>query len=524
MTRRDLFRATALAAAPSLARAAPPKNKTWLFWDLWKLDSLVGAELRQGEPRWRPQYNYEDPLLGSLSSWPSVSRDPETGKWRMFYSANWRPLQLLVAESEDGLRWKPAERPEFASAPTVEKKIAPHHVFTLPSGSGGSAYVDPKAVDGYRYKILAIQTHDHAKQRALGDSSHPFHELAKRTDGAPRFFSDHLVVKSRDGYRWEADYGAVWNKASWNPEPPVYGFYNSHSGKHTFTSRPGHGDRRVTILDTADFSDWSDPELLIQTDSLDDGLVEHYGMPVFPYEGAYVGLLWVFHINSTERPSKYNRSLGWIDCQLAHSYDGRRFQRGSRQPFLPLNPAGEYGGGHLQPSAMAVVDDEIRIWSTAGKHTHGMGDQMQERRGGREGLAAITLHTLRKDGFSYLASTGSWARIMSKPLVLNEPWLSVNASVPQGELRYQVTDVEAHPIPGFSFDECVPLVDSDLTDSPLRWKQARLDVILGKPVRLEVKWLNGRLYAFRGDWHFLDAQDWHLLEAGETLDQRWFDF
>lgn len=523
MTRRDLFLGTLLAAAAPRTLAAAQTSKTWLFWDRWKLESISGAELRQGRPQWRPEYTYEDPLLGSLSSWPSVHQDPVTGKWRMYYGAAWRPLTLLGAESDDGLHWKPLNRPEFASAPEGAKKRVPHHLFTLPDGSGGSVYVDPLAADGYPYKLLAIQTNALAKQRALADPQHSMHELAQRIDGAPRIFSDHLVIKSRDGFHWEADYGMVWNKPGWTPEPPVYGFYNRHTGRHTFTSRPGHGDRRVTILDTEDFRSWSDPELLLQPDALDEGLTELYGMPVFPYEGAYVGLPWSFHVNSTERPSKFNRSLGWIDCQFAYSYDGRRFQRGLERPFIPLNPPGEYGGGHLQPSAMAVVGDEIRIWSTAGKHSHGMGAQMIERHGSVSGLGAITLHTLRKDGFFYLASTGSWAEIISKPLVLNRPSLSVNAAVTNGEFRYQLTDVEARPLAGFSFDDCVPLIDADSTSAPLGWA-GNLDSIVGKPIRLEAKWLNGRVYAFRGDWHFLDAQNLHLLEAGESIGEPWFDF
>lgn len=512
---------TPAAAAPA---SQPPGEKTWLFWDLWKLDTIIGAELRQGETRWRPQHTYEDPLLGSLSSWPSVSRDPVSGRWRMYYGAAWRPLTLLAAESSDGLNWRPVKREEFSSAPTQEKKLAPHHLFTLPSGSGGSVYVDPDAADGYPYKLFAIQTNDYAKERALRDPQHMFHRLAKSTADAPRYFVDHLVVKSRDGYRWEADYEIVWNKPGWHPEPPVYGFYNRHAGRHALTSRPGHGDRRIVLLESEDCHSWSEPELLIQPDPLDDGLIEHYGMPVFPYGGAYVGLLWILHINSTERPSKYNRSLGWIDCQLAYSYDGRRFQRGPRRPFIKLNDPGEYGGGHLQPSALAVAGDEIRIWSTAGKHTHGMGDLMDRRHGRRAGLAAITLHTLRKDGFFYLTSTGSWANIISKPLVLNEPRLSLNAAVPKGELLYQITDVEAQPVPGLSFDDCAPFVEQDSTGWRLRWKEADLGKIDGKPIRVELKWLNGRVYALRGDWHFLDAQDWHLLEDGKTIDPRWFDY
>lgn len=525
MTRRDLLLSSLLtASARPQAQSAEPASKTWLFWDLWKFDSVVGAELRQGVPEWRPEFTYEDDLLGSLSSWPSVLRDPESGRWRMFYGGSWRPLTLLSAESDDGLHWSPAERAEFSSAPEGQRKVAPHHLFTLPSGSGGSVYFDPTASDGYLYKLPAIQTHNLAKQRALRDPRHPMHDLARTTDGAPRFFSDHLFVKSRDGYHWEADYGMVWNQPGWHPEPPVSGFYNAHTGRHAFTSRPGHGDRRVTLLDTSDFVEWSDPELLMQPDSSDGELVEHYGMPVFPYEGAYVGLLWNFHINSTDRPTGYNRSLGWIDCRLTYSYDGRRFQRGQRRPFIPLNPPGEFGGGHIQPSALRLVGDEIRIWSTAGKHSHGMGARMAERLGSRKGLGAITLHTLRKDGFFYLASTGSWARTLSKLLVLNRPEISVNAAVPHGELRFQVTDVGGHPVEGLSFEDCVPLAEVDGTELQLRWRVGSLAAVVGKPVRLEARWLNGRVYGFRGDWHFLDAQDWHLLEAGKSIDPRWFDY
>lgn len=524
MKRRTFLQtlAAAPAASAGAAGAAATGEKSWQFWDLWKLDAFTGAELRQGEPRFRPEHAYEDPLLGSLSSWPSVLRDPESGKWRMFYGAAWRPLTLLGAESEDGLHWTPASVLDHASAPAGERKLAPHHLFTLPSGSGGSVYLDAAAEDGYPYKLPAIQTHQIAKERALASPEHPFHELAKSSAGAPRYFSDHLFVKSRDGVRWEADYSMVWNRPGWHPEPPVFGFFNRHTGRHALTSRPGHGDRRVTLVDTGDFRSWSEPELLLQPDPLDEGLVEFYGMPVFPYGGAYVGLLWVFHINSTDRPTKYNRSLGWIDCQLAYSFDGKRFQRGRRRPFVPLNEPGEYGGGHVQPSAMAEVGDEIRIWSTAAKHSHGMGAMMEERNA-RAGSAAITLHTLRKDGFTYLSSTGAWAHLISKPLMLRGPGLTLNASAPKGEVRSQVTDVEGRPIPGFAFDDCREIVDADSTAFELSWK-GDWSRVAGKPVRLEVRWLNGRIYALRGDWHFLDAQDWHLLEDGREIDPRWFDY
>jgi len=444
----------------------------------------------------------------------------------MYYGAAWRPLTLLAAESDDGLHWSPVERPEseFASSPAGAAKRAPHHLVTLPSGSGGSVYFDPVAADGYPYKLPAIQTHEAARKRALGDPDHMFHDLARGGAAGERFFVDHLMLRSRDGFRWEADFDAVWNKPGWHPEPPVYVFYNDHTKRHVMTSRPGHGDRRVVILDSADGRDWSGPELLLQPDASDEELLQFYGMPVFPYGGAYVGLLWTFHLSSTDPVGKYNRSLGWIDCQLAYSYDGVRFQRGLREPFIPRNAPGEYGGGHIQPSALVEAGDEIRIYSTGGKHTHGMGSRFDDRPEGRSGLAAILCHTLRKDGFCYLEPSGGWARMTSKPLVLNDPEVTMNLAAPHGEARYQITDLQSRPLPGMSFDDCVPLLERDETAWPLRFREASLGDILERPIRIDVRWLHGRLYGFRGDWHFLDAQDWHLLEGGHEIDRRWFDY
>jgi len=527
MTRRDLLwsaAASGLASLPSVSAAASSSSeeKTWLFWDLWKLDMLQGAELRQGKPQLQPDASYEDPLLGSLSSWPAVIRSSDSGGWRMYYSAEWRPLTLLCAESEDGIRWRPMTRPagEFASDPGGAKKIAPHHLYTLPSGSGGSVYADPVADDGYPCKIFAIQSGEITHARALNDENHQFHEYAKKAQ-PQRYFSDHLTVVSKDGVRWKADYDAIWNKPHWHPEPPVYAYYNSRRAKHFMTSRPGHGDRRVVILDSNDARRWSEPELLFQPDPTDEPLIQFYGMPVIPYEGAFVGLLWVFHPAQFDVPDKYNYSLGRIDCQLAYSYDGVRFNRGFRQPLIGLEEQGKYGGGHFQPSSLTVVGDEIRIYSTAARHTHGMGSRFDGR---REGLAAITMHTLRRDGFTYLQSKGGWAGFVSKPWVLRGDSLTMNAAAPQGEIRYQVTTLESEPIPGLTFDDCVPLREGDSTAWRLRWKERSLGDVVGKPIRLAVRFLHGKIYSFRGDYHFIDAQDWHLLDGGKPIDPRWFDY
>ncbi|MCP5110032.1 MAG: hypothetical protein GY953_04280, partial [bacterium] len=141
MHRRSFLQSMAAAPAVTMAagsaQAEDRRLKTSLFLDHWHLDLIQSAELRLGQPKLRPEATYEDPLIEGMSSWPTVWRDEAVGKYRMLYSAKWRPLTLLAAESDDGYEWRPTPHPGIQPA---GGKLAPHHIFTLPSGSGGSTY------------------------------------------------------------------------------------------------------------------------------------------------------------------------------------------------------------------------------------------------------------------------------------------------------------------------------------------------------------------------------------------------
>jgi len=520
IARRSLFSMGAGAALTKAAGDASvrparpgylPGEKTWLFFDLWKFDGCTGVNLRQGQPVYQPQATYEDPLMASFSTWPLVYRDG--GQWRMLYTAKWQPYTLLTAVSPDGKHWKPDSRPEVQ--PPGVPKLAPHHLFTLPSGSGGVPYLDPQATDGNRFRIFAIQHGEQAMARAARNPRSAFHKLALSGAQPRRYFVDHLTLVSRDGLAWKADYNAEWSQPGWYPEPPVAAFFNRKLGLHTMVSRTGHGERRLTIQDSADARSWSGPELLLQPDSLDEPLVQFYGMPVVPYEGHFIGLLWHFHNGDSTRLANFNHNVGPLQCFLAYSYDGIRFSRGLRTPFIPLNPPGEPGCGVIQTSCLVEADDELRIYSSACRRLHGMSERIA-------GHIHILLHTLRRDGFMYLEAAGNWGTVLSKPITLFSPKLTVNAAAPQGEVRFQLTTLESKPIPGFTFDDCIPLTERDDLHWEVKWKGAAAD-ILRKPIRLEIQMRHARLYSVRGNMHFIDAQDWHMLTDGHEIDPRWFD-
>jgi hypothetical protein len=303
--------------------------------------------------------------------------------------------------------------------------------------------------------------------------------------------------------------------ADWHPEPPIFGFFNRHASRHQMTVRPGWGDRRQCIQSTTDFVNWSDPEMLLQLDALDEELIELYGMPVFSYGDGYVGLPWIFHCGSTELTRGFNRFVGPLDCQLAFSTDGNRFTRGVRKPYISCNEPGQHGGGAIQPSCLVETEDGIRIYSAATKLYHGKG--REARRLGVTDNASILLHTLRKDGLMYLESEGDWGRFISKPLVLLEESLTMNASAPHGEVQFQLTDMESQPVEGFTFDDCLPMAGSDSVSAELRWNNGQLKDVVGRIVRLEIRLRHARLFAIRGGMHFIDAQDRWMIEDGKRI-------
>ena len=161
---RSVESATDQPSRATNTELASDTMRMWQFWDLWHLDHRDSVALRQGKPEWKPEATYVEPHIGTLSAWPTVYKDVASGRWRMLYSANWKPYALMVAESDDGLHWQPAMLLEILPE---GKKLAPHHIFTLPGGSGGGVYIDPIAADGFPFKVFVHQQGEPVAARAV---------------------------------------------------------------------------------------------------------------------------------------------------------------------------------------------------------------------------------------------------------------------------------------------------------------------------------------------------------------------
>lgn len=531
MHRRDFLKASALvsvASLPTVSSADEPKPsssnlpqagaldghcpreypgergmKTMLFWDYWKLHELNNAELVQGEPKWRPEATYVDPHTGSHGG-GRVFFDKSLGKWRKIWAAD----EAFVAESEDGIKWAPAKLPNVK--PNHGSKLASHHVHTFP-GEGhnfGWVYLDPIAADGYPYKIPVIQNGQRVYERAKADTKHRWHDLTQRFPKPTNHMYDHFMHVSKDGYHWEERTDYEWNQGWFFPEEPHFMFHNHLTGTHSLICRPGLGDRRVALTETTDFVNWTEPRIVLQPELADGKLLEFYTMPTFPYGQYFVGMVWASHFSNADGPDHFVLHKGAQNPQLAMSTDGRYFVRPTREAFIDFNEPGEVGCHSIRPEGMVVLDDEIRIYSNAGVSAHGTPVPKELKPKNK----AMVLHSLRRDGFMYFQPQGHWAQITTRPFAVFDGEFTMNAEAPTGMVEFEVRDLKNQPIEGYTFADCEPMKYQDTLRHQLRWKnRANFGELIGKVIRLSVRFYNARIYSFRADYHVLDAHDFRRL-------------
>lgn len=468
-------RASALGIAESAPTGDEKQLTTLLFFDDWPLDRRDHVERHVGHPEWHQEATFLDPYLNLTWGYPSVFRDSDTGRWRCLYQG-WdegrKQNYPVVADSKDGIEW---HVPDLSSI-HLQDRACPHQVLPVTNFSElNPCYYDERAIPSERIKGLVVSQKDR---------------------------KSYLWV-SQDGLHWRCMDGVQWQRAT--PDPVTSVFWNSSRSSYVLTTRPSLSDRRIAVAETTDWRTFSEPQLALEADALDTPLAQLYGMPVFPYQGWFVGLLWLFHVSPEVKGESPLKFLGGkIVSQLSYSRDGWHFQRGLREAFMPNADPGELGGGCLYPCCMVLDDeDKIRIYSNATRHEHGFRVP---------GDGGILLHTLRRDGFTYLESSGAEGVIGTRPLLARSGSIELNVLAPDGEVRVQVTDIKGDVLPGYSFADSIPFIGDNLNWEP-HWKgNQSLHKLSERTLRLEVLLYNARLYAIRGSFQVLTAPEAILYE------------
>ena len=258
--------------------------------------------------------------------------------------------------------------------------------------------------------------------------------------------------------------GLHWTKYENNPviarssdNHMLLGWDDLH-GKYVGYFRPtvheGDMTRRIGRSVSDDFEQWTDPVDVLAPDEKDPPGTELYGMPVFKYEGMYIGLLYVYHAATEEKQIRF---YGPVDVQLAVSRDGIAWERaGDRVPFIPNGPPGSIDMGEIYTAlAPVVMGDELWFYYSGSAADHGdIG-----------GAGYACLAKLRVDGFVSLDAGDETGTLVTKPFRCDGGRLAINAAARGGMVRVAVLDEEGIQYEGYSGQECA-LFDWRLGQAP----------------------------------------------------------
>lgn len=387
------------------------------------------------------------------------------------------------ATSQDGIHW---EKPEVGVVEAFgNRKNNMIMVEGDPTAFTQHVFIDPRAPADSRYRGMIGPS---GRQPIVSADGFVFRKL------------DVPVIPSEDE-----------SHINWDDYTQQYVMTVKHNGPY---------GRAVYLTLSPDFETWSKPELIYHADAQDQALgaqylrqvaansrmwrptinvpdeynVEIYNMPVFRYEGLYIGLPTYFE-SSGRIPQPRGNQDGINSPKLVSSRDLRSWTRvGDRTHFIPVS---ELGGETLDTGQILATSHPIRrgdeLWfyytGIDVRHRPNVPKVIDEYRGG------IHLAKLRLDGFVSMRGGAENSFLDTRPLRIEGDRLVING-VALGEITAEITDPQGlHALPGWGREDC-DSVTGDQLAAELSWSGRDLSELAGKHVRIRFYLENADLYSF----------------------------
>lgn len=293
------------------------------------------------------------------NAYPNVIYDPKCKKYRCYYTLcskdndsasaskeerarrDYRPsptriASLGYAESDDGIHWS---KPELGFV-DFEGSKANNLLFRYAHGTG--VFLDEEEIDPCkRYKMVT-------KVDFSG----------KRNFMAVNF--------SEDGVHW----GDFIKWPRWNPPADSHNFpfRDKQDGLFKVITRIWKDGIRISaICSSPDFINWSAPHEIIRGSGFESQV---YSMPVFWYEGMYLGLASMFHEGDRSADN-----FDTVDLELTFGSSSERFDRVlPGQYLIPRGegkyPTGAYDCGCIFASPPIEEGDRLILYYMGGNGYH----------------------------------------------------------------------------------------------------------------------------------------------------------
>lgn len=455
-----------------------------LFMDDYRINEMIDVERVINHPQKssiiiKPTEPWEG---NSVYIYGTVLKNEPAGTgYRIWYSSYFEgTYYLCYATSKNGKDWI---KPNLG---LVEFKGSKNNNIT--KEGGGTVVYDPDDKDPQRrYKLMTYLS-------------------LKERNGYNVFFSS-------DGLDWKdlykkavLSYGDV-SQVAYDREKKLFIATTKQRMVTSNTSvTPGKLDRDAFVSVSKDFIHWSAPgapnskwSLGVEGDYADDQLVMSkggieanvYGMPVYPYEGGYIGFPWMFDIQTYGNGEFASYGDGKIQPQLAFSRDLRTWSRLVRQPIIPLGTVGAWDDGTLYTASSMLVDEkEMVVYYGAMNLPHGGSTKTLTQ------YARIAKATWRRDGLISLKNGGDdEGVVVTKPIIFSGNSLNVNVKLNNGgSLIVEILSKDRG-------QEKVVLqslpVEGDHLSKTVKWKDGEnLSMVSGKESFLRFRLKNGDLFSY----------------------------
>ena len=434
---------------------------THLFVDDAMIARKEAVVRRAHECRKLPQ-----PVIAGLESWQDPTDDErvylygtvlpaDSGEGLRMWYMRWRD-RVLYAESDDGIHWR---RPERNLLP-----IRLHSPSVIDDQADSDA--------GRRYKML-------------GDCRSPERRgycVAHSADGLIwQYYPENPVLEGGDTCSLARD-----------PASGDYFAFHKRYGIHN-----GQRRRLVYLSASPDMQHWSDYELVMAPDEVDDAQTEaegglfsqFYHMSVIPYGGMWLGFVTHFRYAGPpeEEGPEQSKYAGPIDVQLASSRDGRSWFRSEDRAPVIANGPHEYDAGCILGvgNGLTFAADEVRLYYTGVTTTHG--GFMPEKK------MTVGRAAWRLDGWVSLDAADTPGTVETIPVSADGQYLSINVDAGKGELRAEVLDSSGMPVHGNRLSDCRVIADDAIRQS-VQWEERSF--LPPGPVSIRFQFSNASLYSF----------------------------
>ncbi|MDP7130278.1 MAG: hypothetical protein QF437_07310 [Planctomycetota bacterium] len=403
--------------------------------------------LRKDKP-WEGKGAYSGPYL-----YGTVMRDD--GKLRMWYHVYESGYRNCYAESTDGITWT---KPNLGLKDYRGSKE--NNLFLTvsddpnekPPGRGSGQCHNPSVIkrpwekDPQKRYVLFCYGVDYRKARAA-------------------FSPDGLTWKFVPETAQEALFpsGDVLNF-----------FFDPYKNRYAATRKSGNRrGRAVAVATSRDGLKWElpTPGPVFVADDLDPDATQVYGMPVFPYQGLYIGLPWIYNARWF-KDARYTDKRMYeaekdspctMDVQVAWSWDLINWSRPrQRKQFIPRGRPGEFDS-HMIYTARApvVVNDQLYFYYGGWDGPHNS----------RKSTSNIGLAVLRLDGFCSMQAGEDEGSFISRKESFQVPRVTINARASNGgNVVAEILDGANSVIEGFAREDCIPF-RGDSVRHVLQWKK-----------------------------------------------------